>query len=883
MPSSVTPQGRHSYPAFRVFIFGAEVTELVSTVSYSWTDQRAPSTCEMTLANEHDCLVVTHEDIGTLREITDAVLNTAEVDDSTSRRLKDFDPLQTKRKVLLEKVKYTEEIPPGTSDIKNILGSLNNNASKSEVGQTPGIRCMNGHAVRYPLQVGQCIFHSNDPVRIFMRDIFNPLEWYFAFTGYITDWSESCDPTGKKVVRIVCEDVLRNLRHSQLTTNFAFGDIAAIADAQRDEAMRSWFVNSLVGLNLLEVVYTMIFGTERSGLKASALKEIPATAGKKKGFSPSRPIDNRRVGIHGSVPYRADEQGAGSFNYADSQVFTYGDPQPDDLKVVGKKEILNLNENRGGLEPLEYYQYSLDTRIDLLPSTIQETLRSLADINDAGSSSFMTAEEQSSLNGEIAGLTAQAGLAKTQGQKLQVLEDFITLVGEHPEWFPVDKGRVFMLLPSGVGTGLTNSLLTKDLLNGVSTKTQFLKRLQILYNHVEKIDFSLYATPRGDVVIEMPLYDFEPRDFGSFADRYTYKMTDTIRWETAFSDEHIRTQYNTTYNVSSAYSLATSDQLWQSPGVVRLNALVPLFGVRSEYIDSQTYLTNQSAAAYYGMVKLNQFNANAWNSRIDTVFRLGVGPNRPCYFEARDFISTVRRSGGNLSWGVSGGVSSTLEVNYRRGWSGLTREVGSGTAAITIPAYETFGGFASRPLNYAELFRADYERPQTSTNVSDAKGQAIAARLAPSVKSKWNDRVKKWAGDVGLGNDQQFVNLVLAAMTVESAGNEAAVGDGGKALGLFQLNNANASALGSQYLQAQGKSWAGSYGKDDPRFNVELSGSYMVSKFAGAYMAAGGFTNANLPTSTIQTIIVSVEHPAKSSEGRYGAAYDRLKAQGESK
>src|SRR6185295_9235043 len=158
-----------------------------------------------------------------------------------------------------------------------------------------------------------------------------------------------------------------------------------------------------------------------------------------------------------------------------------------------------------------------------------------------------------------------------------------------------------------------------------------------------------------DIVCEMPLYSFRPEDFGSYQERYQYPMEDTIRWESHFEDEKVKTLMQSSYwSVSNWQTLGDSNQLWREPGTASLRALIPQFGVRGEKVEPWGFIHSKEAAAYYAHVKLSQLNADAWRQSVGCVMHLGVGPNRPCWFECRDFIATTRGATDAIVWGKSG-------------------------------------------------------------------------------------------------------------------------------------------------------------------------------------------------------------------------------------
>jgi hypothetical protein len=156
-----------------------------------------------------------------------------------------------------------------------------------------------------------------------------------------------------------------------------------------------------------------------------------------------------------------------------------------------------------------------------------------------------------------------------------------------------------------------------------------------------------------------------------------------------------------------------------------------MFGVRSESIDPFGFISNHEAATYYGYTKLSQLNADAWTASVETVMRLGIGPNRPLYFKIRDFIATSRQGSESITWGSS--VQQTLTVNYRRGWSGNT------LFPNNEHVYESFGGRASEPIDYALFFTPSDDSSSTKSLTdgaeSSTKTPSTAAERAASLRA----------------------------------------------------------------------------------------------------------------------------------------------------
>jgi len=82
----------------------------------------------------------------------------------------------------------------------------------------------------FPFIPGAPLIQMADPIRIFLKNPWNlqnqdsgqqyDEEWYFAFTGFIASVTEDFESeTNKSILRIFCEEIRRILRYARVTTN----------------------------------------------------------------------------------------------------------------------------------------------------------------------------------------------------------------------------------------------------------------------------------------------------------------------------------------------------------------------------------------------------------------------------------------------------------------------------------------------------------------------------------------------------------------------------------------------------------------------------------------------------------------------------------------
>ena len=746
-----------SLPGLKVGVFGMDVTADVASIVCNTNDDRQPNSAEIVLSSLNDRYIVTESDILTVYQNIDisglsalvpdpdgigpaldtSTFDTTAIDARFRSQVQAniVDPV--KAQVLQSKV--TERvIGPIQETLYNGLTvekftskaeQAYNNAHKTQAqanalqGQASAgtFNELLGAYPRFPLSVGQCIFHTNDPVTIFVRDPFNPQNWYFEIRGKITDWRENVGTDGKRTVTLTVQDSLRIFNKARTSSNPGQFDVKAVAVDNVDSTFFSVYGDGFANLGLPDLLFRLVFGGTGGPGALSPFNEqyrYGANAAKSK--------------------YQPTQYGIGAFNYPDSLVYEIGpESSYDDSFVLGHagstglanqssvfdtafaqghagasvqipkimlppEKVVYLDES---LKPLEDWQTSVD---HIVPTNIED-LKSLC-LPEFWAQELTYWNTQVDATGKLDVMT--------------VMERII----QYPQWYPDDYGRLLMLIPKSLGSGSGNSILLLDLIQSISLTTEFISRLQMIYNLVQRVDFSFYCTPRGDVVCEMPLLDFRPEDFGVYQRVYTFERGEETTFESHFADEHIKTIMQVNYNVArNTNAVGRMASRGQSGAIVKLNSLVSQFGLQLEKQDPWGYIASPEAAAYYAYLKLSQMASDAWCTNVGTLMRPAIGPNRPLYFKCRDFISSCRGKSDSIIWGQGGSVSQTLKLNYRRGWSGLLTPDGS------AKVYEPYAGRASRPIDYSLLFKLSSNASDNSTKQEDDGSAATSTTVNAQV------------------------------------------------------------------------------------------------------------------------------------------------------
>jgi hypothetical protein len=300
---------------------------------------------------------------------------------------------------------------------------------------------------------------------------------------------------------------------------------------------------------------------------------------------------------------------------------------------------------------------------------------------------------------QFATVLSKADLVGTPPQ--DAIEATITIIGSRPDIYPVDGGRVFMLLPRDVA-GRNSSIASIDFIGSFALTTDWASRADVISEILERIEFTWYVTPKGDYVVEMPLYDFAPSDFGSYGNPWYIKLEDTISMGTVFSDQNLYTLAVTHPSLIQNLTTAESKDFARNMSVI-LWHLIGQYGVRQIPIQPRGYVYTTAGAQYYTHICINRANANTFSQSADIVPNLCVWPNRPMMMDIIDHYGTVQNVSHNITWGTPGDMTTSVGLSYMRGWDGTLMR-SPDEPNTPIKQYFTIGGMMGRPLNYALLF-----------------------------------------------------------------------------------------------------------------------------------------------------------------------------------
>ena len=796
---------RAAFPAFRIFIFGQEVSGDVVEVRINHSggsQDRSPGTCSFTLVNPFDKYIMDHDDMIALGNSRKTLVSTLDQNvqayKDTLQYLRgacgeDATVLQEfLREISAQPEKYaelTQEIEDAYADLQaskkqyqdfweegKVLDNIKHKVVKEKAYKLSGLleedlkqyfekregafdpsfyTNFKNFEYTYNFQEGDSIFHPNDPIRIAFRDPFNPRIWYWMFTGFVDSFTEDVGVNQESLLTITGTDVSKMARYSfiQLDTGLLdqsirdlFANIPAIAGTTAETKFVA-FQNLFVGFTVFEILELLFFGqdtflgslnetTDRflagfstidlhvylmhtlgmSTYDAAALspKEMRSSL---KQFR----IENKETRFSGAnIPAISTPQGV-SFKRRNAKFGTHAFFVGDEIDAldaaIGGKDS---HISHGNLKKLNDFLHHRVTVYDPFN---------------------MAAPVESMEGAPIVGA-------------LKKPEEIITEIGMNPDKYPVGGGRVVYVSPSTLGTKLEKGVLDETVVNAVAMHSEFKDRLSFLYDVAERMEFCCYATPKGDMVFEMPFYDFEPWLFDkedahisnaeiqgkveidqkklssweetchytdeelrhmlgirtqleleregfnleeeddekfSYMDHFTINKHETMGYSNSMNDQGMLTAYRAMPNFFRNYQ-SGEDRNSKVYEYVSAPGLAPILGLRLGDGTPWGFTQGKEEARLYANLELRRANAEARNIGFQTLPAFGLMVNRPIYWRQRNYLANIVSSQHSIVWNSS--CDSTVNVNHVKGWTGSFD-------ADKMEQFTYFGG--EMPFNMARL------------------------------------------------------------------------------------------------------------------------------------------------------------------------------------
>ncbi len=806
---------RNMFPAYRVFIYGKEVTNDVLAVRVNQAGgsiERTAGSCSITLSNNDDRYIITHNDmiaiaqsIADYNKYIDGTIKKSEynsVDDFQHMNQDYLDSLEagvgndnqgmdaTNEALRKELLNYSEEeqsrlsiafdaeTPWGEikkeviSDKLGYKGMVNPTSEESELVKYPG-----GIVHDYLFQEGDCIFHANDPVRVAFRDPFDSRVWYWMFAGFKTTHTEDADVNKSSVVTITCTDVTKMARYAlvQLSTGLMDRNVEEVIKEELSTVASSGvipFQEIFEGFTILEILETIFFGSESTTklVEEAVMREVAGmdAADKFNYLINSVHMSPEEI-FYGTTEQNPDKVEEDFSNYISNtyngQIIEH--KRRDKLDRLDKLNMeavcsprrvkFKRRDNKIGVN-YYYYQYN-EEEVYEQDKALGTGIKDLNEWNEIIHHRVREMDLVEMLNREE---SLPAGIPATP-----TTDDIITAIGTNTKSYPVGAGRVFYFAPSTLNTNL-GDVLDRGMGSISSMHSHFRDRLSYIFDLATNIDFRFYATPKGDVVFEMPFFDFDPNDFtgkygisdkddvnkklshnymdlfgksydgkyddvealtemsfealkaGSNIEIYNYEKEAIFDYARHFTiEEHEQTGFSNTSTdegVLTAYraqpnwfknqeAMNNMDKKYQ---IASIKELIPTLGLRIDDGSIWGFLVGDRAAQFFCALMLNRANAEARNLSVPILPEFGMMVNRPLFWRKRNYYANIVSLQHSIVWNSN--IDTTANFNQIRGWGGRMDENGK-------PIYKHFGG-GNRPYNLAELLKQSKSSDNRKTAIS---------------------------------------------------------------------------------------------------------------------------------------------------------------------
>lgn len=819
---------RNFFPSYRVFIEGTEVTNLVTSVRPNWSPAN-PHSVTIELANPNQIMTLTAVDMCIIAAYRNSVLQTilsaifatgatgvsippADNVNASSQLLPagTILPLQTLDSTAFSQVAqangaltfppYSQGnapiMPPMTAALNNLkttilVPKLQTTYQQSTI-QIDGSSLPSEIFFKYPMVQGKWIWHFSDRVRVAFRDVVDPTVWYWMHAGTITDTNERENEDQQSVITITSEGVLKDLRNARIqnaTGTFLSADTlstgafsapsaassqeSAFTTQQLSQITTSPVSSFLQNMTLTSIVETLLFGSTSAAnslsqsVTASLSNQSPAVIAETLGIPSS---DGSGTATASDITaYENSVRGlnvsaAGNFKMASQN-------QGTDVYILGSMGAFDAASGCTQTT-LPLWQAVIDHQVS--PDDVSFMARGSTVLTGATSNTSGAPVGQAQSNQSTQQSVTLPGSSNTPASESGAVSDtynqiqqVITKIGSDPDTYPIEQ-YVRMLLPAQLTSLIQRAVLDRDLTHTVGTVSEFYDRLSLLHQVTDRLEFVLYDTPKGDIIIEMPLYDFEPRhwssngsltsplaeslaavtplpneqafpelvnvqaalseinaattDTTSFDLNYRIFPWEQISIDLTASDQDVKTVWSTVPRWTQA-DASDNSQSTRQQVVVALPNLIPLYGFRYEQGGQESLITTQAAAQVYCNLMLNKTNADTMSARVPCAPNWRAWLNRPVLVDSRNFLGVTKSISHSIVW--QSDCSTEYGFWHFKFWDGRFTTDAAGNACYL---FAPFGGVNSQPFNYSYLLQIN--NLATDLSKSSTNGGQIEATLS---------------------------------------------------------------------------------------------------------------------------------------------------------
>lgn len=520
----------------------------------------------------------------------------------------------------------TSEFPAGTAPPVDVTNSTADPRAQEGFG-SPNLE-------RWPFGYHRAVFHKNDPVRIFIHNPFtnDSDSWLCAFTGYVQTYPFDDNwINGESTINITCADLRSMMQKMRFQTN------QLMAERPGNVAVNEGFFS--------DFLYSARGGENKHRLAGKTYENIMSYL-----------LTGRYLEEWFST---YEDQGNANFAVASGQgtqaLYNSMIPTGANMSIAFSNPL--AEESR--------FARTEDGTTSRSQALVERTTKGVGQVSMGSLFRFpgnlTTTAHKRSFMKEWYKLGLFGGFRKplTYRQALQIGAETKT-EGRHPP----DRVVVHILVPSnGSGQG-TLEQLGKEVTPEQVGQIEFTTRYDLLDSYSERIDFQWWINGMGNIMVEMPMYDWFPQDFDTFSEVLTvdnHAISSSIGDESGNPPTVIlaRGTHYPDLNVSGG-DLDTKDP---KLGMSWAPALVHRYGLITQELDFP-FVNDKKVLRARSLLELQKRLAEANQFDCTFAYRPFLTPNRPLYFKPRERLGWTQSV--TLSLAIHGECSTAAELNYTR-------------------------------------------------------------------------------------------------------------------------------------------------------------------------------------------------------------------------
>lgn len=594
---------------------------------------------------------------------------------------------------------------------------------------------------RWPISPHCACFHKNDPIRI---SIHNPLsdadEWMWGFTGYVDQYQRSEDmETGEAYYSLECYDIRAIMNKMRVQMNPILGIIVPESMLRDPHSFFADLVlqggagmsHPFAATSLEKTVRVLVTGGVQNRRRAKGVGRF------RRGLQVTYPRSQNHDIFYSSKELGKIQKKIKAVTTKPEAKESYrqlakkymSESSRGMSKKVLKKKVAEITALLKKFWEGKFVTEDEMTELDIVLFTVGDIKKAQQEADVLRKKTLEEREKRilqgitkaKKENAEVLRLwhymcvfgmppdIYSSGYQPGRGSKLPDLdainfrwwtEKEIKEVGlgttTDGEWAP-DTGFLHFLLPP---RGTATHDLTQYGFGGGTEEREWRSRYEIINEFMAEADYQWWVTGSGDIVVEFPMYDFHPADFGmenvfSFRDQLTGSSTSVDESGDIVTGIHITGGY------------PRPEASFQGPKAKMPYALVfsPILaarvGVNIEQVQ-KPHISNRRLLHQKGLIEFQKRLASANSHDAGFVFRPFITPNRPV-FNLVDF-----------RMGLAGAVTNNIEIFGEASTSPSLRYIRTYRDDGT---FRFITGAPSMPISYRRLSYDDLMKEAAKNGV----------------------------------------------------------------------------------------------------------------------------------------------------------------------